>query len=62
MNNNTSATLYESNIPACEVLYQQALRNDEPFHVLKDIRQAINKLKKSVENKTELSVERIIQG
>lgn len=50
------------NILASEMLYQQALLNDEQFYVLKDIRQAIKKLKKSIESKTELSVERIIQG
>ncbi len=50
------------NIPAYEVLYQQALNNDEKFHVLKDIREAINKLKKSVEENQNLTVERIIPG
>lgn len=50
------------NILASEMLYQQALLNDEQFYVLKDIRQAIKKLKKSIESKTELSVERIIKG
>lgn len=49
-------------IPAYETLYQQALKNDEEFHVLKDIREAINKLKKSVEENQNLTVERIIPG
>jgi hypothetical protein len=50
----------KDNIPAYEVLYQQALKNDEEFHVLKDIREAINKLRKAVENKSHLSVEKIL--
>lgn len=56
------STAIKDNIQASEILYQQALNNDEQFHVLKDIREAINKLKKSVESKTELSVERVIRG
>jgi len=61
---NTSSNLYspvtEEKIMAAEVLYQQALCNDEKFHVLRDIREAINKLKMSIENKTSLSVDRIL--
>jgi hypothetical protein len=56
------SSLTRDNIIASEVLYQQALRNGEEFHVLKDIREAINKLKKSVENKAQLSVERILSS
>jgi hypothetical protein len=53
-------SVMKDNIPAYEILYQQALKNDEQFHVLKDIRESINRLKKSVENKAPLSVERIL--
>jgi hypothetical protein len=56
------SSVIKDNIIASEILYQQALRNDEEFHVLKDIREAINKLKKSVENKAQLSVERILSS
>lgn len=49
-------------IHAYEILYQQALKTDQQFHVLKDIRQAINKLKKNVESGKPLSVSRVLDA